>query len=61
MDGAHTRTLQRALEALGNDKDRLSIALETPVPELEAYLSGEKPLPHAKFIDALDIVANVSR
>jgi hypothetical protein len=61
MDGSHSRTLQRALEALGNNKERLSIALEVPLPELEAYLAGEKPLPHAKFIEALDIVANSPR
>lgn len=56
MDGVHTRTLERALGALGK-KERLAAALEISVPELEAYLAGEKPLPHGKLIAALDIVA----
>jgi len=38
-----------------------SSALEVPVPDLEAYLAGEKPLPPQVFLDALDIVAAKSR
>jgi len=56
MDGVHTRTLERALEALGK-KERLAAALEISLPELETYLVGDKPLPHGKLIAALDIVA----
>jgi len=47
MDGTHTRTLERALKVL-QTKERLAIALEIPVTELNAYMAGERP----------DIVAN---
>ena len=57
MDGAHTRTLERALQVVGT-KERLAVALELPLDELEIYMAGEKPLPHQAFITALDIVAN---
>jgi hypothetical protein len=57
MDGAHARTLERALKVV-ETKERLAVALEMPLAELEAYLSGQKPLPNAAFIAALDIVAN---
>ena len=60
MDGAHTRTLQRALEIIVS-KERLATTLDVPVPELEAYLAGEKPLPNQVFLDALDIVATKQR
>jgi hypothetical protein len=56
MDGVHLRTLERALEAVGS-KERLASVLDVPAPELEKYLSGETPLPHEVFIEALDIVA----
>ena len=39
-------------------KERLAVALEMPVHELEAYMGEEKPLPDRAFITALDIVAN---
>jgi hypothetical protein len=42
MDGAHVRTLQRALEIVAT-RERLA--------------SGTKPLPPRAFLDALDIVA----
>ncbi len=60
MDGAHTRTLQRALEALGS-KEGLATALQIQLPELEVFLTGEKALPHNVFIGALDIVARSRR
>ena len=60
MASPHTRTLERALEAVGN-KERLAAALQVPLAELEAYLQGEKPLPHTIFIEALDIVAGTRR
>jgi hypothetical protein len=56
MDGAHVRTLQRALEILGN-KERLAIVLDVRIQDLENYLSGNEPLPQQTFLDALDIVA----
>lgn len=57
MDGAHKRTLERALQVV-KTKERLAVVLEVPVPDLEAYMAGEKPLPHQAFITAIDIVAN---
>ena len=57
MDGAHSRTLERALKVV-QTKERLAVALELPLSEMDAYMSGEKPLPHQAFLTALDIVAN---
>jgi len=57
MDGAHHRTLLRALEIVVH-KERLAAALDVPMPDLEAYLAGNKPLPDPIFLLALDIVAN---
>jgi hypothetical protein len=57
MDGAHKRTLERALK-LVRTKERLAVALELPLHELDAYMAGEKPLPNQAFITALEIVAN---
>ena len=56
MDGAHVRTLQQALEILGN-KERLAIVLGVRIQDLENYLIGNEPLPQQTFLDALDIVA----
>ena len=56
MDGAHSRTLERALQVL-KSRERLAIALELPLQELDAYFSGRKPLPHEAFLRAIDIVA----
>jgi DNA-binding transcriptional regulator YiaG len=56
MDGAHVRTLQRALEIVVT-KERLATALNVSKEELEAYLAGTKPLPSQVFLDVLDIVA----
>ena len=60
MDGAHQRTMRRALEIVVT-KQRLATALRLEMPELEAYLAGEKPLPPQVFFDALDIVATEPR
>ena len=57
MDGAHKRTLQRALEIVVY-KERLAAALDVPMHDLEAYMSGQKTLPQPLFLLALDIVAN---
>ena len=56
MDGAHTRTLERALKVV-QTKERLAIALGIALAELDRYMAGEKALPHQVFITALDIVA----
>jgi hypothetical protein len=57
MDGAHKRTLERALQVV-KTKERLAVALEVPLDELEAYMAGNKAVPNQAFITALDIVAN---
>jgi hypothetical protein len=57
MDGAHRRTLERALKVV-HTKERLATALEMSLDELEIYLTGEKVLPNQPFLTALDIVAN---
>jgi hypothetical protein len=56
MDGAHLRTLQRALEIVVS-KERLAAALEVQTGDIERYLAGTEPLPHRAFLAALDIVA----
>jgi hypothetical protein len=56
MDGAHSRTLHRALEIIGS-RERLAEAIEVPLDELDLYLAGHKALPQPAFITALDIVA----
>jgi hypothetical protein len=56
MDGAHKRTLEAALEIV-DSKERLASALGMSPPDLEAYMSGAKPLPQKAFLTALDIVA----
>jgi hypothetical protein len=60
MDGAHRRTLERALTVL-ESKERLAAALELPVEEIDLYIAGTKPLPQQAFIAAIDIVANGNR
>ena len=59
MSGPQKRTLLKALQVVGS-KERLAVALEVELPELEGYLDGVE-LPHKVFIDALDIVANGPR
>lgn len=56
MDGAHVRTLERALEIVVT-KERLAAVLQVQPTELEHYLAGHEPLPHQVFLKALDIVA----
>jgi hypothetical protein len=60
MDGAHQRTIQRALEIVAS-KEQLATALNVSMPDLEAYLAGEKALPAQVFFEALDIVATRPR
>jgi hypothetical protein len=57
MDGAHARTLRRALEIVVT-KERLAAALEVELADLENYLMGNEALPHQVFLAALDIVAH---
>jgi hypothetical protein len=59
MTGAQHRTLLRALELVVH-KERLAATLNVPMPDLEAYLAGQKAMPHQVFIDALDIVAGTN-
>ena len=59
MDGAHKRTLEKAIQVVGS-KEQLALALDLPLAELDGYLSGEA-LPHNVFIEALDIVAGSPR
>ena len=59
MDGAHSRTLQRALEIV-NSKERLAAVLRVRLVDLERYLAG-KPLPPTVFLAALDVVATAPR
>jgi len=56
MTGPHRRTLRRAVEILGGP-DRVAQALGVSPSDVEAYLSGLKPLPDRLFLRALDIVA----
>ena len=57
MDGAHKRTLERALSVM-QSKERLALALELPVEEIDSYITGEKALPQRAFLTAIDIVAS---
>lgn len=56
----HTRTLNNALEVVG-DRKLLAIALSVAPSDLEAYLAGERPMPDQVFLDALDVVAGTPR
>jgi hypothetical protein len=56
VDGPQTRTLRRALEIAGSP-ERLAAALNLRLAELQAYLSGARPVPQAVYLMALDIVA----
>ena len=60
MGKAATRTLQRALAILGS-KERLAAALRLTPGELDAFLSGERDIPHPVFLQLLDIVAGKPR
>lgn len=57
MSTPQIRTLHRALEKL-KEKKRLAEVLGISADDLEAYLSGDKPLPNKVFLQALDIVAD---
>jgi DNA-binding transcriptional regulator YdaS (Cro superfamily) len=57
---AHTITLNNALEVVG-DRGLLAAALGIAPSDLEAYLSGERPMPDQVFLDALDVVAGAPR
>lgn len=56
VSGPRGRTLQRALDIAGG-REPLAAALRIPLDEMEAYLSGKKPVPDPVFHAALDIVA----
>src|SRR3954462_5788499 len=52
--------LKRAVELVGG-KERLSVALQIELHELEAYLAGQKLPPPKTFSAAMDIVAEKKR
>ncbi len=56
-DTAYTRTLRRAIEALGS-AETLAADLGVSVVEIEGWLVGEADPPSAVFLRALDIVAH---
>jgi len=56
IETSQTRTLQRALEAVGSPV-RLAEILECNVAELMAWLSGTQPTPPDAYLRALDIVS----
>ena len=56
MDGAHKRTLERALGIVVT-RERLAAVLEVSMEDLRSYLAGEKVVPDKVFLAALDIVA----
>jgi hypothetical protein len=58
MDGSHERTINRALQIV-RTKERLALALDITLSELERYLNGER-MPQQVFIQALDIVAGLN-
>lgn len=60
MGTASTRTLQRALAILGS-KEAVAATLRVTPRELDAYLSGNKEIPHQVFLELLDIVAGKPR
>jgi hypothetical protein len=56
MEGPSSRTLQRALDAVGT-RERLAELLSISLEDLEEYLAGRKAIPNQLFLAALDIVA----
>jgi hypothetical protein len=59
VNPVHSRTLRRALQTVGT-KERLAIALNLPIADLEAYMGGKETVPNRVFMAALDIVAHRS-
>lgn len=55
-DTTYTRTLRRALEALGSAAE-LAAALGATVAEVEAWAAGRADPPPGVFLKAIDIVA----
>jgi hypothetical protein len=56
-DTAYTRTFRRAIETLGGI-ERLAMALETTVAEIESWAAGLADPPPGVFLKAIDIVAH---
>ena len=57
MNTVHTRTLLRALQAYGGNREALASQLEVSIPELSAWLEGSGTPPTRIYLQALDIVA----
>ena len=55
-DTTYTRTLRRALEALGSAEE-LADALGATLAEVEAWAAGRTDPPPGVFLKAIDIVA----
>ena len=55
-DTAYTRTMRRAVEAMG-DIERLARALGASAVEIEAWIAGRTNPPPRAFLKAIDIVA----
>jgi hypothetical protein len=56
VDRPPSRTLQRALERVGNG-ELLATKLSISLKELDNYLAGRQAIPNKIFLAALDIVA----
>ena len=56
-DTAQTRTLRRAVEALGSPEE-LAETLGVPPESLAAWLAGDETLPNEVYLRALDVVSH---
>ena len=56
-DGRRTQAYVGGALQMLRSRERLAAALQVTIEELETYLEGEKPVPDAAFMVALDIVA----
>jgi hypothetical protein len=56
-DGRRTQAHVGASTTDARSRERLAAALQVTLEELETYLEGDKPVPDAAFMVALDIVA----
>jgi DNA-binding transcriptional regulator YiaG len=59
-DTTYTRTMRRAVEAVG-DIERLASELGASVSEIEAWIAGHAAPPPGVFLRAIDIVARTPR
>jgi hypothetical protein len=57
MDTAQTRTLRRALDACGGNRETLARTLAVSAPDLALWLEGKQIPPTRVYLAALDVVA----